>query len=77
MKILEPLATSPAGTDIDVGALVDCGPPLRLKPGAIEGAIRRAHEVRAQAFRETIGALWRFGTRPALDAGLGRPCPTA
>jgi hypothetical protein len=77
MKVLAPLATPLAGTDIDVGALVDYGPPLRLKPGAIEAAIRRAHDVRATAFRETIGALWRFGTRPAPDAGVGRPCPTA
>jgi hypothetical protein len=75
MKILAPLATARAGTDSDVGALVDR--PLRIKPGTIEAAVRRAHDVRAEAFRETIGALWRFGTRPALDASLGHSCPPA
>jgi hypothetical protein len=75
MKVLAPLATTNAGRNKDVGALVDR--PLRIKPGTIEAAIRRARDVRAEAFRETIGALWRFGTRPTLDPALGHPCHSA
>ena len=78
MKVLAPLAPPSAGTDIDVGAPVDHAAwPLRLEPGVIEAAIRRAHAARAQAFRETIGALWRFGGRTPLRGDLGQPCPTA
>ena len=75
MTVLASLAKANTATDNGVAALVDG--PLRIEPGAIEAAIRRAHDVRAQAFRDTIGALWRFGTRPAVDAGHGGSCPAA
>ena len=58
---------------------VDAGAALRHRSETLHAAIVRAHDQRAAAFRETIGALWRFATRPqnGASAGVhGSACPS-
>lgn len=67
--------TEPATRPTEVGQMefaefLEFGPPLRIKPGAIEIAIGRAKRARAEAFRETIGALWRHAPHHHQDAAL-------
>jgi len=59
---------------------VDAGAALRRRTEVLHAAITRAHDQRAAAFRETIGALWRFASRPkeiGASGGLhGGACPS-
>lgn len=53
----------------------DRGVEMRQHSEALRTAIARANEQRAAAFRETIGALWRFADRPRPLAPVsGDPC---
>ena len=75
---VSPRKLTQSGT-LDVATSIEgrASPRLGLDPDVIALAVRRAHALRAQAFRESIGALWRFGRRASLRADLGQPCPTA